>query len=91
MSENIKEHIEELKEVVLELHRSAANLDEYVKMLEIELDNPVLENKYADMLIKRYQTYRMFYKHDRGFNKLNEKENDIWMRLIASVNEEEAQ
>ena len=56
MQENIKEHIEELKEVVLELHRSAANLDEYIQMLEIELGNPALENKYADMLIKRCQT-----------------------------------
>ena len=91
MQENIKEHIEELKEVVLELHRSAANLDEYVQMLEIELGNPVLENKYADMLTKRYQTYRMAYKHDREFDKLNEKESDIWMQLIASVNEEGAQ
>ena len=91
MRENIKEHIEELKEVVLELHRSAANLDEYIQMLEMELGNPVLENKYADMLTKRYQTYRMVYKHDRGFNKLDEKENDIWMQLIASVNEEGAQ
>ena len=91
MRENIKEHIEELKEVVLELHRSAANLDEYVQMLEIELGNPALENKYADMLIKRCQTYRMVYKHDSGFNRLNEKENDIWMQLIASVNEEGAQ
>ena len=54
MRENIKEHIEELKDVVLELHRSAANLDEYVQMLEIALDNPVLENKYLYMLIKRY-------------------------------------
>ena len=91
MRENIKEHIEELKEVVLELHRSAANLDEYVQMLEIELGNPVLKNKYADMLTKRYQTYRMEYKHTRGFDRLNEKENDIWMQLIASVNEEGAQ
>ena len=45
MRENIKEHIEELKEVILELHRSAANLDEYVQMLEIELGNPVLEKQ----------------------------------------------
>ena len=91
MRENIKEHIEELKEVVLELHRSAANLDEYVQMLEIELGNPVLENKYADMLTKRYQTYRMAHKDDRELDKLNEKESDIWMQLIASVNEEGAQ
>lgn len=89
MREQIKKEIEELKKVVLDLHRSAGSLDDYIQMLEEEL-NCSGDEEYSKIFIRQIQTYRMDVKRNRGFDKLEEKENKIWQQIIDAVKEEGA-
>ena len=91
MREQIKKEIEELKKVVLDLHRSAGSLDEYIQMLENEFEQTGFDDEYSKIFARQIQQYRMDVKTRRGFNKLEEKENDIWQQLINAVDEERAQ
>ena len=77
MSENVKKLIEELKEVMIELHRSAGNLDRAIR--EIERDYTNTDDKL--LFVKVQAKYRENSKHYL-FNNLEERENEIWQKLI---------
>ena len=89
MREDIKKRIEELKEVVINLYRSAGSLDEYIRLLESELEHPVCNNEYAEIYAKQIAGYRMDLKERRGYDKLDEREKEIWQQLINAVKEGE--
>ena len=76
--------------MVLDLHRSAGNLDENIRMLEIELEQHEHEDEYSNIFIRQVQRYRADTKTHREYDKLDEKENDIWQQLIDAVKQGEA-
>ena len=89
MREDIKKQIEGLKEVVLNLYRSAGSLDEYIRLLESELESPGCNDEYMEIYAKQIAGYRMDLKTRRGYDKLDEREKDIWQQLINAVKEGE--
>ena len=88
MREQIKKQIEELKEVVLDLYRSAANLDENIRLLENELEYPEHNDEYSKIYIQQIRRYRLDTKTHREYDKLDEKELAIWQQIIDAVKEE---
>ena len=83
MSNNIKESIEKLKEIRLQLFRSAANLDDAIRSLELEQDNPQgLE--YLKMLVAITQCQREDCIHVYGWDELNEKEHEVWLKMFTA-------
>jgi hypothetical protein len=83
MDTNIKDLIEELKGVVLDLHRSAGNLDQLIQTIEIEEGAPSNKEEYLKMYIRSQGLYREDFKKARGYNELDEKEKIIWKKLIS--------
>lgn len=90
MSEETKTLIEELKEVMMDLYRSAGNLDEIIRSVEGTIETYSNDESYISCLVKSQARYRMEYKHQTEFDKLDEKEKEIWQKLINSVKTEES-
>jgi hypothetical protein len=79
---NITGTIEELKEVVLALHRSAAQLDEIIQEMEMENRH---EGEWFTMLVASRARYREDFKQYRDYKRLEERENLIWQKLIDNL------
>ena len=77
MNKNIKALIEELKGVVMDLHRSAGCLDRIVQDLELETES---SEEYLKMYINTQRNYRRDYKK-AAFGNIELKEYDIWKRI----------
>ena len=84
MNENTKTFIEELKKVVLDLHRSAGQLDEIIQSIETEMENNDSDKNYMDMYISHMLRYRLDAKDSKGYNQLETRELAIWDQLIKS-------
>lgn len=86
--EDVKRELEGLKAVMLEFHRSAANLDNYIRNIELELiaqeNRP--DQQYLELMIQGYRTYRGDY---RRLQMLEKRENAAWEKLYNSIKEEE--
>lgn len=91
MREEIKKQIEEMKGIVLDLHRSAGNLDEQIRLLENELDDPGCNGVYVNMYVQHLCRHRNDFKLDRKYNDFDEKEDKIWQQLINAVRGDRAQ
>jgi len=76
--EKIKEILKELEGMVLELHRSAGQLDQVVRDINVGLsENDNVE--YCNAIYRAMGKYRLDYKNCIG--NLNEKEDEIWQRI----------
>lgn len=88
MNQNTKSCIEELKQIVMALHRSAANLDGVIMDIENEMygreNSPTLDNI---MYIAYQMDYRMTRKGN-AFGDLDKRETDAWNKLIEAINKE---
>lgn len=86
--ENVKRELEGLKAVMLEFHRSAANLDNYIRNIELELivqeDRP--NQRYLETMVQDYHGYRGIYRRQ---DRLEERENAAWGKIYNSIKEEE--
>lgn len=86
MKQNTKTCIEELKQIVMSLHRSASDLDAAIMKIEAEgLTLP--PGEYRDLFIALMMEHRLMNKQIL-FNDLDTKEFDIWNRLTESLSEE---
>lgn len=83
MDAKMKDLIEELKGVVLNLHRSAGNLDQLIQAIEIEEGPPSNKEDYLKMYIRSQGLYREDFKKALDYNKLDEKEKIIWKKLMS--------
>lgn len=83
MNDEIKNLINELKEVVMELHRNAGNLDDNITGLEYLLSEED-DKDSARFLIQSYRRSRAMYDHNHQYSELINKENDIWNRLLEA-------
>lgn len=80
--------IEELKAIVMDLHRSAAQLDDIIQ--RIELDKETHNDKYHLMFVRTEQLYREDLKRVRGYSDLEERERLIWQKLLENLKKEES-
>ena len=87
-NENIKKHIEELEVIVKHLHRSAINLDILIEHLKFELEYS--DEWFFDGDVETIVENRKTFKNNRGYNDINEMEEDIWARLLTDVKREES-
>lgn len=83
MDTKMKEFIGELKGVVLDLHRSAGNLDQLIQTIEFEEGAPSNKEDYLKMYIRSQGLYREDFKKALGYNELDEKEKTIWEKLMS--------
>lgn len=86
MNDNAKKQIEELKKIVLELHRSAGDLDAMVQCMEAELESQ-RNVTYNEMYVKTNMTYRETLKQAK-YNNLEERENLAWNALFDALKTE---
>lgn len=86
MNAKSKKLLGELEEVMLDLYRSASNLDNVIQQIK---QNEETDKEYVIAFIQNVSRFRMDIKHARRYDSLDEQENDIWKRLIASIKNEE--
>ena len=79
--------IGELKNVVMELHRSAGNLDMLIREIE---DQDYRDPEWLACYIASESNLRNEFIRVREWDNLIEKECSLWEALIASVKEKES-
>ncbi len=87
MNAKSKELIEELKGIVMDLHRSAGTLDAIIQ----NIDECILDEKdpeYMRVYILHQMNFRLCSRQSQGHINLDDKELDIWKRLNESLKEE---
>lgn len=88
MNEEIKKRIDELKEVVISLYRSAGSLDQQIQELEME----IFGRKDTDRLLllamaENQRNYRKSLKTCCEYDILDEKEEKSWNEIINILRE----
>ena len=83
MNKETEKCIEELKEVVMDLHRSAGNLDSIIQAIESEKDS---SEEYVKIMIASQCNWR----HGLRKNELDKKEDIIWEQMIATFKKDES-
>lgn len=85
MLNNIKE-LEELKAIVLDLHRSAGHLDGLIQGIEIGWEG--MTDIEKEFYLKDMLQYRLNTKRVNGYEQLETKEIEVWNNLIDTVKKE---
>ena len=88
MTENTKTNIDELKNVVMDLYRSAGNLDKIIQDIERDLSDCEIPDNYHLMVAISMYGYRQEVLKSKG--DLMTKEKDIFENLISSLKETES-
>lgn len=86
MNEKAKEQIEKMKDLVMQLHRSAGNLDQMIQDIETDM-NGVSNVDYLIHYIKAKQLWRTEIKRHCGFDNFAKDEAKIWNNLIKAIKE----
>lgn len=87
MNENLKKSIEELKEVMMDLYRSAGGLDELIRLIEGTSEEYSDDADYMNSFMKMQAKFRMDHKHNAKLDILEDRERSIWQDLIKSTEE----
>lgn len=87
MNENLKKSIEELKEVMMDLYRSAGGLDELIRLIEGTSEKYSDDADYMNRFMKMQARFRMDHKHNAELDILEDRERSIWQDLIKSTEE----
>lgn len=85
MNKKAKEKLEELKEIVLDLHRSAGMLDRLIMNIESITGE---DDKFNEVLINQQCRLRFDQLKATEFGNLTEKERTIWLNLIDSFSKD---
>lgn len=85
MNEEIKNLINEMKEVVMELHRSAGDLDDCIQSLERYLAHEKIAEDQIAFAIRLYKVKRIDHCNEHDYHKLVDKEYDIWNCLLDTT------
>ena len=87
--EEKKKLIEELKQIMLDMYRNAANLDSFIQCLE----NPMMTNsgnlEYDKMYVDSQYMHRRYQKSVLDYDRLDERENSVWERIIMEYKKEQ--
>lgn len=89
MNTDINKTLDELKTIVMALHRSAGQLDELITSIELETFGKEID-EYSIMYIRQLYENRARIKKHKGYSDLDEMEADIWARLLTDVKNEES-
>ena len=87
MNENLKKSIDELKEVMMDLYRSAGTLDELIRLIEGTSEEYSDDVDYMNRFMKTQARFRMDHKHNAELDILEDRERSIWQDLIKSTEE----
>lgn len=83
MKQVVDEKLGELKAIVLELHRSAGNLDSIIQNIEVHMNYEKFDLDMVDILIYHSETYRIAYQNNR--KDLAKRERDAWGDLKNAI------
>lgn len=84
MNDEIKNLLNEMEKVVMELHRNAAQLDDCIQSLGRLLSEEDDKDSIR-FLIQSYRRMRVDYSHNHQYDNLYNKEVDIWNRLLDTT------
>lgn len=87
MTENTKKLIEELKEVMMDLYRSAGQLDAAIRSIEDEIKAET-DTTRIQYFIAWQAEYRERFCNTYNYNKLDKREYDLWQKLIVESKKE---
>lgn len=83
----VKTAIKELRDVIMDLYRSAGNLDMILQDIELQLFES--NNIDAGFYCSCKRLYRDTMKKEAGFNNLDTVEAEAWSKLLEAIHEEE--
>lgn len=89
MNENTKKSIEELREIVMSLYRSAGQLDRALQAIENISQGHSEDSEFFVMAVANEYRHRKDYKAVI-FGDLEKRESEAWAKLRESLREEEA-
>lgn len=84
MDQKFNVAIEEMKGVMMNLYRSASELDRYIQNIESESMKDD-DNDYIRMVVMMQQRYRIDSKKSNNRFDLDKQEKEAWDHLIESL------
>lgn len=85
----ITKRVDKLKEVVMNLHRSAGQLDQMIQSIENELFGcEEIDKDFLMVFVKSQEQYRESFKTAKEYHILDEKEEFYWEKLIDAIKRE---
>ena len=90
MNEKLKESLDKLKEVMMDLYRSAGTLDESIRIIEGTSEEYSDDADFMNRFMKTQARFRMDHKHNAELDILDLRERSAWQDLIKSTELEES-
>lgn len=84
MNQKFNVAIEEMKGVMMNLYRSASELDQFIRNIELESIKEK-DNDYIRMVVMMKQRYRVDSKKSNNRFDLDKQEKEAWDHLIESL------
>lgn len=84
MNQKFNVAIEEMKCVMMNLYRSASELDQFIQNIELESIKEK-DNDYIRMVVMMKQRYRVDSKKSNNRFDLDKQEKEAWDHLIESL------
>ena len=85
----VTKRLDKLKEVVLNLHRSAGQLDQMIQSIELELvGRDEIDANWLMVFVKSQEAYRENFKTAKEYHIFDEKEEFYWEKLIDAIKKE---
>ena len=82
----VTKRVNKLKDVVMNLHRSAGQLDQLIQSIENELvGRDEIDKDFLMVFVKSQERYREQFKTAREYHILDEKEEFYWEKLIEAI------
>ena len=82
----VTKRVNKLKDVVMNLHRSAGQLDQMIQSIENELyGREEIDKEFLMLFVKSQEQYRESYKTACEYHILDEKEEFYWEKLIDAI------
>lgn len=82
----VTKRVNKLKDVVMNLHRSAGQLDQLIQSIENELvGRDEIDKDFLMVFVKSQEQYREQFKTAREYHILDEKEEFYWEKLIEAI------
>ena len=86
MNQKFNVAIEEMKGVMMNLYRSASDLDRFIRDIESEsIKDDDNDNDYIRMVVMMKQRYRVDSKKSNNRFDLDKQEKEAWDHLIESL------
>lgn len=82
----VTKRVNKLKDVVMNLHRSAGQLDQLIQSIENEfVGRDEIDKDFLMVFVKSQEQYREQFKTAREYHILDEKEEFYWEKLIEAI------